>query len=73
MFNLSCGISFGFSVSRALSLGDLLPGRDELDLLSDMTLTESVACTRAEMLGILWAAEVSAALAFGLDGLGEEV
>jgi hypothetical protein len=65
MFSFSCGMSFGLWLS---SFGLLLPARLLLLLLSDITETESVACTKLEMLGMLWACDVP--FAFGAP-LGE--
>lgn len=62
MFNFSCGISFGMLLAVplvAVLLGLRLPARLAGLLLfgfaSGTTDTESWACTRLEMLGMLWA------------------
>jgi len=54
-------MSFGLWLS---SFGLLLPARLLLLLLSDITETESVAWTKLEMLGMLWACDVP--FAFGV-------
>jgi len=68
MLSFSCGMSFGRWLS---SLGLLLPARLLLLLLSDMTETESVAWTRAEMLGMLCACEEAPFACFGVP-FGED-